>query len=88
MSEGRETAGKTLGIVGFGGIGRLVARLAQGLGMDVVATDPLLGPEAPAWTETGVARRELQTLLADADAVTLHVPLTADTRHLIGAAER
>jgi len=40
LGEGRETAGKTLGVVGFGGIGRLVAKLAQGLGMKVLATDP------------------------------------------------
>jgi (S)-sulfolactate dehydrogenase len=85
LSQGRETAGKTLGIIGFGGIGRLVARLAQGLGMRVIAADPLLPADAAAWAETGVARRELDALLAEADAVTLHVPLGPDTRHLIDA---
>ena len=84
-SQGRETAGKTLGIIGFGGIGRLVARLAQGLGMRVIATDPMLPAAAPAWAETGVARRELDALLTEADAVTLHVPLVPETRHLIDA---
>jgi (S)-sulfolactate dehydrogenase len=85
LSQGRETAGKTLGIIGFGGIGRIVARLAQGLGMQVLAADPLLSADAPIWTETGVARRTLDTLLAEADAVTLHVPLGPETRHLIDA---
>jgi (S)-sulfolactate dehydrogenase len=85
LGEGRETAGKTLGIVGFGGIGRLVARLAQGLGMHVVATDPLLPPGASVWEETGVACADLDALLRAADAVTLHVPLVAETRHLLDA---
>lgn len=83
LGEGRESAGKTLGLVGFGGIGRLTARLAQGLGMKVVATDPAISGDAPVWRETGVAYRGLDDLLAEADAVSLHVPLTRDTRHLI-----
>jgi (S)-sulfolactate dehydrogenase len=83
LSHGRETAGKTLGIVGFGGIGRLVAELAQGLGMRVVATDPLIPEHAPVWSEAGVVCHTLDAVLAQADAVTLHVPLTPETRHLI-----
>lgn len=86
LSEGRETAGHTLGLVGFGGIGQLTARLAQALGMRVVAYDPLLAADAPAWAQSGVARRELDQLLAEADAVSLHVPLTAQTRGLMDAA--
>jgi (S)-sulfolactate dehydrogenase len=86
LGEGRETAGKTLGIVGFGGIGRLVARLAQGLGMKVIAADALVPADSPVWRDTGVARRELDELLAASDVVTLHVPLTTETRHLIDAA--
>jgi (S)-sulfolactate dehydrogenase len=86
LSEGRETAGKTLGLVGFGGIGRLTARLAQSLGMRVVAHDPLLAPDAPAWRETGVACMPLERLLLEADAVSLHVPLTEATRGLMDAA--
>ncbi|HLS56563.1 MAG TPA: hydroxyacid dehydrogenase [Zeimonas sp.] len=86
MSQGRETAGKTLGLVGFGGIGRMTARLAQGLGMRVLAHDPALAPDAPAWAECGVGRRELDALLAEADVVSLHVPLTASTRGLVDAA--
>jgi (S)-sulfolactate dehydrogenase len=86
LSEGRETAGKTLGLVGFGGIGRLTARLAQSLGMRVVAHDPLLASDAPVWRETGVACMPLDRLLLEADAVSLHVPLTEATRGLLNAA--
>lgn len=85
LGEGRESAGKTLGVVGFGGIGRLVAQLAQGLGMKAIATDPAIAADAVVWRETGVAYRGLDDLLAEADAVTLHVPLTSGTRHLITA---
>jgi (S)-sulfolactate dehydrogenase len=85
LGEGRETAGKTLGIVGFGGIGRLVARLAQGFGMKVLAADPAIAPDAAVWRESGVAYRGLDDLLAESDAVTLHVPLVRETRHLFSA---
>jgi (S)-sulfolactate dehydrogenase len=85
LSEGRETAGRTLGIVGFGGIGRLVAKLAQGLGMKVLATDPAISAADAVWRESGVAYRGLDDLLVESDAVTLHVPLTQATRHLISA---
>lgn len=85
MSQGRETAGKTLGLVGFGGIGRMTAKLAQGLGMRVLAYDPMLPPDAPAWSETGVGRRELDALLGEADVLSLHVPLTESTRGLVDA---
>jgi (S)-sulfolactate dehydrogenase len=86
LGEGRETAGKTLGIVGFGGIGRLAARLAQALGMRVIAADALIPADSPVWRDAGVARRDLDTLLAESDAVSLHVPLTPETRRLIDAA--
>lgn len=86
LSEGRETAGKLLGLVGFGGIGRLTAKLAQALGMGVIAYDPLLPAEAPAWAASGVGRRELDGLLEEADAVSLHVPLADATRNLLDAA--
>ena len=85
LGEGRETAGKTLGVVGFGGIGRLVAKLAQGLGMKVLATDPAVAADAPVWRESGVAYRGLDDLLVESDAVTLHVPLVRETRHLLSA---
>jgi (S)-sulfolactate dehydrogenase len=85
LSEGRETGGKTLGLIGFGAIGRLTARLAQGLGMRVIAHDPMLAPQAPVWRETGVACATLEGVLGAADAVSLHVPLTAATRGLMDA---
>src|SRR5690606_5635429 len=54
LSDGRETGGKVLGLVGFGGIGRLAASLAQSLGMSVCAYDPALDNHAAVWKETGV----------------------------------
>ncbi|HSD53466.1 MAG TPA: hydroxyacid dehydrogenase [Burkholderiales bacterium] len=85
LGEGRETSGRTLGVVGFGGIGRLVAKLAQGLGMKVLANDAAITAADAVWRESGVAYRGLDDLLAESDAVTLHVPLTQTTRHLISA---
>lgn len=85
LSEGHEALGKTLGLIGFGDIGRLTARLALALGMQVVAHDPALPGDHPAWRETGVAPMTLDALLASADAVSLHVPLVPATRHLIDA---
>jgi len=87
LSNGRETAGKTLGIVGFGGIGRLTAKLAAGLGMRVVAHDPMIPADSPVWNETGVACLSLDALLSQSDAVSLHIPLTPATRNLIGAGQ-
>jgi (S)-sulfolactate dehydrogenase len=79
---GREMAGKVLGLIGFGSIGRETARLGAAMGMVVVAHDPLLAPDDPAWS---LARPlALEELLGQADAVSLHVPLTPGTRHLIG----
>ena len=85
LSEGREIAGKTLGLVGFGDIGRCTARLAAALGMRVLAHDPMVDPHSPIWTQTGATPRELDALLAESDVVSLHVPLTPQTRHLIDA---
>ena len=85
---GREARGRTLGIVGFGAIGRAVAQRATALGVGVAAHDPVLAPGDPAWTAPGVRRfGDLAAMLAACDVVTLHVPLTGATRHLIGAAE-
>lgn len=74
--------GATLGVVGYGRIGRSVAALARGLGMSVVVHDPFL----PADVE-GVDARSLSETLAAADAVTLHLPLSDATRGLIGSTE-
>jgi (S)-sulfolactate dehydrogenase len=83
---GREAAGRTLGLVGFGAIARETARRAAALGMSLVACDPFVGPGDPAWAAFGVARRDLPSLLAESDVVSLHVPLTAETRNLVDAA--
>ena len=85
---GREASGKTLGIVGFGAIGRAVAPRAAALGLDVAAFDPMLPAGAAAWGTPGVRRfDDLGAMLAACDVVTLHVPLTGATRHLVGARE-
>jgi (S)-sulfolactate dehydrogenase len=84
LSQGRDLSGKTLGLVGFGGIGRITARKARALGMRVVAHDPLLGSGASAWKESGVEPQGLEALLAASDVVSLHIPLTAATRGLLG----
>jgi (S)-sulfolactate dehydrogenase len=79
---GREMAGKVLGLVGFGSIGRETARRAAALGMEVVAHDPFVDADDPAWD---LARPlTLNEVLAQADAVSLHVPLIPGTRHMIG----
>jgi len=83
LSEGRETAGKTLGLVGFGGIGRLTAQLAQALGMRVLAYDPMLDAGADVWRASGASCSALDDLLRAADVVSLHVPLTESTRNLM-----
>lgn len=86
LSNGREISGKTLGLVGFGGIGQLTARLAQGLGVTVIAYDPMFDAESAVWGKTGVACRTLDEVLTQSDIVSLHVPLTEQTRNLIGKA--
>jgi D-3-phosphoglycerate dehydrogenase len=82
-----ELAGGTLGLVGFGAIGRRVARIAgAGLGMSVLVHDPFLDPALAA--SAGVEPvTTLEELLARSDDVSLHLPLTAATRGLIGARE-
>ena len=82
-SSGREIAGKTLGLVGFGAIARDTAALARSLGMRILAYDPFVAADDPALA--GAERLELADLLARSDVVSLHVPLTAATRHLIDA---
>ena len=80
---GVELTGKTLGIIGCGNIGAIVADRAQGLRMRVVAYDPFLTPERA--VELGVERVSLDDLLARADFITLHTPLTDATRNIIDA---
>ena len=87
LSQGREIAAKTLGLVGFGSIGRLTAKLARGLGMTVIGFDPQIPAAASSWAEHGTAPNRLDDLLRAADVVSLHVPLTPATHHLIDAAK-
>ena len=86
LSNGREAAGKTLGLLGFGSIGQLTARLAQGLSMKVVAYDALLRADDPVWAQTSVHCATLDELIAHSDVVSLHVPLVDTTRGLLNAA--
>lgn len=76
---------KTLGIVGFGFIGSLVARIAKGYNMRVLAFDPYISAEAA--KEKGAELVDLRKLLQESDFVTVHVVLTDETRNLIGAKE-
>ncbi|MBI4012105.1 MAG: phosphoglycerate dehydrogenase [Candidatus Rokubacteria bacterium] len=82
---GAEVYGKTLGVIGLGRIGCEVARRAQAFAMTVIAYDPYLGEEVA--QRLGVELVDLDTLYRRADFVTVHVPLTKETRGLIGAAE-
>lgn len=80
---GREIGGKALGLVGFGGIARQTAMRARALGMTVMAHDPFVAEADPAWTD--VTRSTLDELLATADVISLHLPLTEGTRGLLNA---
>ncbi len=86
LGNGREAHGKTLGLVGFGSIGRLTAGLARAIGLRVIACDPLLDGADPAFRTAGAEAVSLDELVARADVVSLHVPLSASTRHLFDAA--
>jgi (S)-sulfolactate dehydrogenase len=82
---GRELSGKIMGLIGFGAIARAVAGRAQAFGMAVMAHDPHVPDNDPAWR---LARRtDLASLLAEADVVSLHVPLNEATRGMIGPSE-
>ena len=85
LSNGRELGGKTLGLIGFGAIGQLTARLARGLGMQVMAFDAMMAADHPAYAAGGVQCVALDTLISQADVVSLHVPLVEGTRGLLNA---
>ncbi len=80
---GTELAGKTLGMVGCGNIGAIVADRALGLKMKIVVSDPFMSPEKA--EEIGVERAEFKEMLARADIVTIHAPLNDATRGLLNA---
>lgn len=81
---GRNVVGKTLGIVGLGKIGTYVAKRAKGYSMNVLYNKHQADPEAE--KNLGISFAPLEELLAKSDFITLHVPLTEETRHLINAA--
>lgn len=83
QSSGRELSGATLGIVGLGAIGSLVAELARAFGMQLIAHDPAVDPRRAA--ELGIPLLPLPELLGRADFVSLHVFLGPETRHLLDA---
>ena len=80
---GVEITGKILGIIGCGNIGSIVADRALGLRMRVIAFDPFLTPERA--LDMGVEKVELEDLLARADFITLHTPMTAQTKNILSA---
>lgn len=82
---GTELAGKILGVVGLGHIGRLVAKKAQGLDMKVCAADPFVSPEAA--KQIGVELVGLHVLLQTADFISMHVPLDNSTNRMFGQKE-
>jgi len=83
---GAEVQGKTLGVVGLGAIGSMIANLALELGMNVVGYDPAISVEAAWQLSSSVERMDnLEALLARADFITLHVPAIPATKHLINS---
>jgi glyoxylate reductase len=82
---GPDVWGKTLGIIGFGGIGQSVARRAKGFGMDILYTARSRKEDAE--KEFEARKVELDELLEESDFVSIHTPLTEETRHLIGEKE-
>lgn len=86
LGNGREIGGKTLGLIGFGSIGQLTARLARALGLQVVAYDAMLPLSDRAYVDQGVHPLTLDEVVATADVISLHVPLVDSTRGLFGAA--
>ena len=80
---GGELSGRVMGLLGFGAIARQVAVRASALGMRVIACDPHLPEDDQAWQQA--SRASLSDLLARSDVISLHVPLTSDTGHIIDA---
>ncbi len=80
---GHELAGKTLGVIGLGNIGRRVATYAQALGMQVIACDPYLSPDSEVVEQLSCELMSLFDLLAQADVVSVHTPLSVETHHLL-----
>ena len=85
LSSGREAADATLGLIGYGSIGQTTARLARAIGMQVIAYDPGLDEASPAWMSGDTRRCSLEEVISTADVLSLHLPLTDDTRGLLDA---
>lgn len=83
-STGTELSGKTLGIVGLGAIGKIVARCAKGFNMNVIAYDPYIQESYCQENEIGI--RDLDTLIREANVISLHLPLNEQTYHIIDKA--
>ncbi|MCE5262411.1 MAG: phosphoglycerate dehydrogenase [Deltaproteobacteria bacterium] len=81
---GHEFLNKTLGIIGIGRVGSIVADRAQGLKMNVIAFDPFITPEAA--EKAGITLATLDEIYAQADVITIHTPMTKETRGLVNAA--
>ena len=79
--KGKEVYGKTFGVIGLGNIGKLVAERALGLKMKVIAYDPFITAEAA--SKLGVELVELDDLIERAEIITIHTPLTPETKDLI-----
>lgn len=84
---GQDIAGATLGIVGFGRIGRGMARRGTGFGMRILFFDDYIADDDPAIAELGSEKVGFAQLLAESDFVSVHTPLTPETHHLFGTAE-
>ena len=82
---GREAKSQILGLVGFGIIGREVAKRARAFGMRIIAYDPFVKNDDPLWAECGVTPATFDDVLTDSDVVSLSVPRTDGTHHLIGS---
>ena len=83
---GGEVSGRVLGLIGFGAIARETAMRAKAMGMAIVAHDPLVSAHDPVWARIDARPLALEALLAQSDAISLHVPLTEATRNIIDAA--
>lgn len=82
---GRELSGKTWGLLGVGATGLAVAGLLRGFGMRVLGYDPYVDPHSPQVRAAGVTMSDMDTVLAEADALSVHLPATDDTTGLVNA---
>ncbi len=85
LSNGREIGGKTLGLIGFGSIGQLTAKLANGVGMTVLAYDPALPANHTSFESQRATAVTMDQLISRSDVISLHVPLVDATRNLFSA---